>query len=385
MSGWLSRAKSLFQQPTPVLPEPFEVVCDCGGKVVGQRMTLSQRPVCPDCERPVFVLPRNVYPVPKPRPNPKEPSSKSGSEPKSTRASANAVVDDTPVESPVKSAPRTKSAPGQKASAPAVVARVVPEPVIVREPRSPFITPLRLIATAIILICGLTGVGLWYRFRIDNAKAIVAKSNDAGMAALKERDFTKAAAELDRARKAVDVLGRKDRTAAEIRRFGREATAMSRLAASSLSEFLHETLSNGKPGQSEPLRMPSLDKDAWVIFDAIVVSSEEGADHYMVDAPVMFREGTVRIEIESSIFRRSPSSVDSGELPRFIFAAQLEQVSSLRGKPPTAVLTLNGKTAFLWTNYETYAAIGFRPLDDEDERIVKSLLDSQLEISGEGR
>ncbi len=373
MSGWLSRATSLFQQPLPSI-EPFAVECDCGGKVVGQRTSTHLRPICPACERPVFVLPANVYPQPKLQASAKNQPAKQSDGTKSGRISTNVVADVGPQPPPTKSPTVHKLTAGRT-----VQPQPAPEPAILREPRTPLITPLRMIAAAIVLVSAVTVGGLWHRQRIERAKTTVARSTDSGMVALRERDFVKAAYELDKARLAVDLLGRTDRAAHDIRRLSREATALAKLASNSLTEFLQETLSNGKPDQTEPLRMASLDKNAWVLFDACMIPTGEGRDRFVIDAPILLREGIVRIEIESPIFQNASHSSESSEEPRIIFAAQLEQVSPPHGEPPTSILTLNGKSAFLWTSYDTYVAIGYHAFDAEEERQTKALLERQLE------
>ena len=376
MAGWLSRTTSIFQKPPPPPPEPFEVECDCGGKVVGRRTGNYQKPTCPNCSRPVFVLPLNVYPRPVPKSSPKNTSPKKmGGETKGVQASTSAVVQDIPVNSPTKPANGKKPGAGRAAAAPAEA-----ESELLRVPRQPLITPLRLVSAAIILVSVLTIGGLERRHRIETAKATVAASADAGMAALKDGDFAKAAKELEKARLAVDLLGRKDQTADEIRRYSREATAIANLAASSLTEFLEDTLANAHSGQTEPLRMASLDKNAWVIFDATVIQPGDGGNLLIVDSPIFLKKASVEIEIESAVISQTARSSESGENPRVIFAAQLEQVSAPKGEPPKSVLTLNGKTAFLWTSYNSYSAIGYRPHDAESEQQTKTLLDRQLEI-----
>ena len=374
MAGWLSRTTSLFQKPLPPPPEPFEVECDCGGKVVGQRAGNYQKPACPNCSRPVFVLPLNVYPRPVPKSPPKSTSRKKSGESKGVQTSANTVVQDIPALNPTKPAIGKKPLAGR-----ATPATVPAEPKLLREPRSPLFTPLRLVVAAILLVSLFTIRGLMNRQRIETAKATVAASADKGMAAIKEGDFATAARELEKARLAVDLLGRKDQTADEIRRNSREATAIANLAASSLTEFLEETLANAKPSQSEPLRMASLDKHAWVLFDATVIPIGDGGNQLTVDSPVFLKSAFVEIEIDSPAISKFARSGESGENQRIIFAAQLEQVSAPKGEPPKAVLTLNGKTAFLWTSYAAYAAIGYRPHDAESEQQTKGLLDRQLE------
>ena len=193
MAGWLSRTTSLFQKPPPPLPEPFEVECDCGGKVVGKRAGNYQKPTCPNCSRPVFVLPLNVYPRPVTKSPPKSTSPKKGGESRGAQPSANTAVQDIPALNPTKSASGKKTDPGR-----ATPATVSAEPELLREPRPPLVTPLRLVAAAIIIVSLFTIRGLVNRQRIETAKATVAASADKGMAAIKEGDFATAAKELEK-------------------------------------------------------------------------------------------------------------------------------------------------------------------------------------------
>jgi hypothetical protein len=372
MAGWLSRTTSLFKQPSAT-PEPFEVECDCGGKIVGQRSPMYQKPTCPVCDRPVFVLPANVYPRPKPKSVAKSPPTLQSSPNKSGRRPSAAVIDQGPPPIPVKSAANgTKPVAGHHPSSPVEI-----EPSLLRNPRSPILTPLRVITVAMIGISALTASFLWHRNAIATAQATVSVAADAAKAAVRENDFVLGAREYERARLAVDLLGRKDQTADEIRRLSKETTALANLASSSLIEILQETLSNAKPGQTESPRISSLDKNAWVIFDTRLVPSE-GKDRFLVDAPIILGKISIQIEIESAILSLVPQNGD--EPPRIIFAAQIEEISALHGEPPTSRLTLNGKSAILWTSYDTYCAVGFRPFDSEYEHQTKALLERQLEI-----
>ena len=225
----------------------------------------------------------------------------------------------------------------------------------------------------------LTVGGLWHRNSIETAKATVAIAADAGQSAIRERKYTIGAKELERARLAVDLLGRKDPSAEEIRRLSREATVLANLASNSLTEFLEETLSRGNSGQKGPLRLASLDKNAWVIFDTSLIPVDLEKDRFLVDAPLYLRSVVVDVEIESKAVGKFIRSNSSAEPQRVIFAAQLDELSAPEGEPRKSVLTLNGKTAILWTSYETYNAIGYHPSDTENEEQTKSLLERQLE------
>lgn len=381
MAGWLTRTTSLFRQPIPA-PEPYEVECDCGGKLVGQRTTSYQKPLCPVCDRPVFILPANVYPRPKIKPAKDKPQVGAAGKPSSggkpLKSSPNSVVDDNPSSSPLRPGSGKKT-PGTRDSAPAVGS----QPTLLQAPPRPFFTPLRLITGSILIISVLTGGGLWYRQQWETAKATVSSATDAGRAALRDRDYVTAAKELERAKAAVDLLERKDRTAEDIRRQSREATVLANLAANSLSEILEDTLANAKPGNTDPLRMASLDQNAWVIFDTSLIPFPTGSNRFQVDAPLWSTRHQVyiQLEIESPALAKVAIADEGAEAPRVIFAAQLEEMSAPTGKPATSILKLNGKTAILWTDYETYQAVGFNPHGDtEYEQQTKAILAKQLEL-----
>lgn len=375
MAGWLSRGSSLFRQPPPP-PEPFEVVCDCGGRVAGQRTGSYQKPACPVCERPVFVLPANVYPQPKVKVKPFIPSAKSGKgadEKRTARASTNDVIDENPDPAPgarLSSPKKSSLAAGGKAAS-------TGEAMAPREAPRPFFTPLRLVTMGIILMSALTIGGLWRRSRIEYAKTIVTKATDAGRQALKDRDFVIAAVEFDRARKAVDILGRTDDAANVIRQSSREATALANLSTSTLTECVEETLAGSKPGATEPLRMSSAIQGAWVIFDANLSLSSSGKNHCVLDSPIILKDGIVEIEINSPLIGSVLRAANPNEPARVIFAAQIEQITPFKGDPPTSVLTLNSKTVFLWANYSTYSSIGYRPFDHESEQLTRMALERQ--------
>ena len=372
MAGWLNRTTSLFKKQPPSTPEPFEVECDCGGRIVGQRSPSYQKPKCPVCDRLVFVRPANVYPRPKPpAPGSKSKSSQPITPTKSGRSPSNTVKDDRPPPIPL------RSAAGKNATVSPPPSSLETEPAQWKEPRRPILTPLRIITFAILCISGLTFRFLWHRNAINVAQATVSAAADAGKAAVRENDFVTGAKELDRARRAVDLLGRKDQTADEIRRLSREATVLANLSSNSLTEILQETLSNARPGQSEPLRMASLDKNAWVIFDTILIPDPERQNRFSVDAPFQLGKFSVQIEIDSPLL--AGVTQVSEETPRIIFAAQVEEMSAPQGDAMMSTLTLNGKTAILWTSYDTYYAVGFRPFDAEYEQQTKVLLERQRE------
>lgn len=367
MAGWLSRAKSLFQQAPPA-PEPFVVECDCGGKVSGVRTNNYLKPACPECSMPVFVLPANVYPRPKSAAKAIAAAPSTG---KSGRPPTSVVIDEAP---PVAAKNGIKSESKQaRDSAPQLPTAIL------KDSSRRIVTPLRALGFTIFVASVLTFVGVWHRTSVEQAKATVAKATDLGKEALQEHDFTKAETELGRARAALDLLKRHDAAANDVRQLSREATAMSRIVGSPLIDVLQETLAARVPGSTQPLAMSSLNQGAWIIFDTKLITDAEHQGRYQIDAPLDVNEINIEIVIESSIFESLSDRDEFGETNRVIFAAQLDQMTQPSGDPAASTLTLNGRTAFLWANYNNYVAIGFHPGDDDAEKQTRSVLERQAE------
>ena len=58
----LHRALTASKKPDSV---PFELTCDCGAVVKGERRTSWIEAECPSCFQSLFVMPGNVYPATK--------------------------------------------------------------------------------------------------------------------------------------------------------------------------------------------------------------------------------------------------------------------------------------------------------------------------------
>ena len=374
MAGWLGKATSLFQPPPPPV-DPFEVECDCGGRVVGLRTSTYQKRPCPRCERPVFVLPRNPYPSAKPKTAPKRKPGDPDAAGTADLASKRTSVD----LGPPPAASKSDKLPTAGAARPAKPVAIEAADLVL-EPRRRVFTPIRLLTLAIVTMTVATGAALWHRYQVETAKTIVAKAADAAEAALRDGDFVVAAREFERARNAVDVIGRTDRAANEIRRMSRQTTAASKLATSTLTEVLEESLARKKSGQSSSVQLTSTDQGSWVIFDTRIVEDDNQPNVYQIDAPMQFEATTILIVLETEIFRQLPQTEADERSPRVIFAAQLEEIVDPAGDPPVGKLKLNGKTAFLWSSYDMYASIGYRPFDAESEHQTRTLLERQHDV-----
>lgn len=372
MAGWLNRATESFRKQPPA-PEPYEVSCDCGGRVMGVRLPVAQRPPCPSCGRFVFVLPVNVYP------RTTKPASKKGvskniapnsSARKDRESSASGTETNSPRKGKLKSAPETSTAPAQPSG-------------IALEAREKLLTPFRLTVLAMLAICGLTGWGLWYRQRVENAKTIVAKATESGLRALSEGDYELAARDLERAREAVDLLKRTDNEAQTVRRLCREAVAARGLAHEALFDILKDALADIKPGERDAKRFNSLHRGAWVLFDVTVLIPADTAQPCVIDMPLLRGVMPLRMEANFAGLRRAARQTPAGEPVRVIFAAQLEKLTPALAGESEAVLTLNDQSAFLWTSYENFAALGYHEDDAEAQQATRTLLEQQLELMKE--
>ncbi len=372
MTNWLSRATGALRTQAPPAPEPYEVGCDCGGRVIGERTTAAQRPPCPSCGCRVFVLPVNVYP-----------------------RSVKPAAPVTPVrEQPIKtskkgresSAPEASSKPQHAAKDRAKLAEAAPLVTatgIALDARMKFFTPLRLIVLAMLAVCGLTGWGLIHRQKIETAKAIVAKATEEGMRAIREGDFVGAARDLERARAAVDLLKRTDAEALSVRQLCREAIAARGLASDSLLELIHKSLADIRPGVIEAQRFDGLYRDSWVLFDATLLVSGDAKQPSLVDLGIAHHGRPVRIETNSNLIRRAAQQASTDSPPRVIFAAKLARLVPAHDAQTEAVLRLDGDTLFLWGTFETYEALGYSEDDAELQRHTRELLERQRELMKE--
>lgn len=356
MANWLSRATEGFRKPPPPAPEPYSIRCDCGGMVNGVRLANPQRPSCPTCGRQIFVLPANVYPV---TIRPKKPAPPAATESMSPSITAPAPAPANPARG--------------RPAVPEVPPAVKPTGILI-ESRSRILTPFRLIVAAITAVAVITAWGLWHRHRVESAKANVLAANEAGMKALREREFGVAARELTRARDAVDILRRKDPEANTIRRYCREAIAGHGLASSSIFDVLADYAADSHRGRS---RFGTLHRDSWLLLDATVINPEAAGQPCVVDMPLLLDGMTFRVEIDSNLIKTAAAK--AGNPARVIFAAQMKEIRSPSAKDPDAVLALNGQTAFLWTDMETYVSLGYGETRPEDLQITRDLLSSQLE------
>ena len=360
MANWLSRATEGFRKSSPPPPEPYSVRCDCGGTVAGDRVAAAQRPPCPLCGRQVFVLPANIYPVPVRSKKPKPPAAETSAE--QTPETATAIKPD-------------------RRHGETVAKSVASEPKgILLESDARLITPFRAIVAVITIIGSLTMWGLWYRHRIESAKATVLAANEAGMRALNDGDFATAARELTRARQAVDLLHRTDAEANTIRRHCREAVAGNELSDTDFFEILNEP--NGAAAKQ---RLGARQRSQWILFDTLLIDPDRATGPWVLDMPLLLDDLKYRVEIDSALIREAAWESQAAGSARVIFAAQLVEIRPATATDPMATVVLNGKTAFLWTSPETYAALGYVESREDQLQATRDLMSRQLALTEAGK
>lgn len=329
MANWLTSAANVFQRPPAAEPQTYELRCSCGRTVGGVRATTYQQITCPSCRMRLFVLPASVYPPPKPakaRP-PKPPAAKPAA------AAALPAEQDTPVERrPVQPARR--------------------KPVITPAPsRKRLVTPVRIALVAVACATVVTVWGVSHSRSLQQAEVDFSEAVRLGREALASRDLPGAAAQFEIATKAADLLGRDDPAARSARQLARETHSAVNLLEDSVTEVLSEAVQTQAGGDSAWREMFRFRyHEGWLIIDSTMLPGATGA---AFEFPVFAKGGAVKGELLlDAEFLRSVTSAAGSR--RVIVAGQLEELKPADGDPQTWRFVLNPKTAFLWSNPDTY-------------------------------
>jgi hypothetical protein len=301
----------------------------------------------------LFVMPRCVYPIPKPPPEFVRP----------------------------KPAPRPSSAAETQTEAMATATRVVTTPAVVRPNRLHEwraaaaaktretsravvrkLTPTRfqMLVLVIIVAFGLTGFAMFRARQRSHAESVLSEAVRHGREALAERKLDEAARFFQQASDALDVLGRDDPTSRAIRQQARETTAASALCAKSLPELLAEAIDTdaGRFGRSWPDVFRASYRDSWIVWETMVsrrMGASAGESKFIVDHPIAFGSQAAVVHADLPAFEAL--GID-GEPRTVIFAAQLQAMEAgpLGGKSWTIVLRPD--TAFAWCDASNLEAIG---------------------------
>lgn len=369
MSKWFSKATNVFKGSCEELPQPFELHCECGVRHAGLRKKAPQRIICRGCGSSLFILPRDVYPIPKvvaeppvkaaaPAPAKAEPEpAQSELAPVESILDEVVVLDDEGTRAPRKPRPAKK------------------EPVAVapKEPRKPpeqFLRPYHFILAAVVGVVLLT-VFLAIRSRARERAILIYKEEaEKGLAAVVARSWIEARSHLDLAGDAADLLGRTDPASVRVRQYRAETTALNLLAPASLVDILDEaerTLPDNY--NSWPAEFHSKYGGRWLVLE-VPVKQVEGAkkDKPKIVVDWSIPIGEIRRPVEIAPIP-ALGKLKLSETPQnVILGVQLESVAWEKANRKDTVgkwvVTFDPDKSVLWTDLATYEGAGMSFSDE---------------------
>lgn len=383
MSGWLSKATGALRREPPETPEPFESVCECGVRHTGLRRRKSQRLVCRSCGTSLFVLPRDVYPVPA-APPPKQPKKRKKPKSKTTRQAAPAPVIGKRV---------FKQATQGVAKASAKVGRGAADAGIGFGSRIAayvrgfigFWTPFRLIVLGIVILCAITAAATLMSDRSEQAVIALTAANENARAAMKageygtaQTEFAKAVALLDQLKRTDDPLAR------DIRQLHRETSAIRDIVPISPLDIAAAADAAVEAGQTSEWATTFQTRyhNRWVVVEGNATPADRalsgGAYQVRVPIGIGSRSRSLSIQVSLPLLDRL---VKGGKPRPVILAGQIDSCELSQDKR-TWIIKLKRETAFLWANADNLQALGFTFDDPEAQTQTQALLNSQARAIG---
>lgn len=407
MSNWISKAANVFKRDAPETAQPFEVLCECRQSHAGIRRGRHQHLVCKACGASLFVLPRNVYPipvVPKSRPKPtRDRVQPEESHPQRNAPPSRPTVDrevSTPTEDepavaaaaevPRRPSPvpeRRRSRKGKPAAArPAKPQKRPPAEL----PRRPFWTPLRGISLAVLLVVVITGWWMVRQASLARAAETVQRLAEPAVAQVQQGEWLEARPDLVQVAAALDRLGRRDPEAETLRQYHREVEALFHLSSVSLEGLLSAARQEYEERDEEDSHrgeeLAERFAGEWLIlegplefFSVPVKRGKEERVGLQLPWSLDPRASRVVVEAEFPIFEELDRKQVEGKT--FVFAGAIEHCA-WRGKDRTWIVRLRPESGFLWVHPVTYEALGFgvSPLRNREE--LQALLARQAEQMG---
>lgn len=374
MAGWIGRAAAALRRSTTPTPLPFQLPCDCGEAITGWRTDSHQRISCPACRQPHLILPGNAYPTVKRSlaAQPPAPALKSNERTKpANRKSTNRTTKSrdekhAPAESPVK----TQPAPAEPEAA-----RIDLSPTLhVGRKRR---LRLRLIVVSIAALFAVTTWSLWTRSAREHARATIPVASKEGLDALRAGDFTTAERELTLAVAGLDTLRRQDAAAVAIRQAHREAVAGEGLSPQDFVAVAEAFIDGTGDEGVRRKRFLNDFGSKWLLFDADLTRGP--SDGYEFDVPLAVQDSALQIVCDFPELRRLAAETPPKQSVRVIFAAQIDDWDQSTSK--LVVARLRNVSAVLWTDYDAYAAAGYRPESPESEAETRALLSAQRQLA----
>lgn len=242
--------------------------------------------------------------------------------------------------------------------------------------RRKLVTPLRVAVVGMIAVIALSS--WWVVRKRAQTLAVVtfAESVKAARTALSSEQFEVADEQFSRAVHSLDLLGRDDREARQVRQQAREAAAASKLAPISLFDLLSEARQTQHMAGRDWQRVVRLSYQGdWFLLESNGLKFPSGEKQQLAFT-VTLVPGAEPIQVRGDLSKWS-KQYGSSELPKqFILAGQLADIRSLPDGKGWEIV-LEDDSIFPWANAGTYAALG-GTLDDG----AKATLKSQSQLLG---
>jgi hypothetical protein len=250
-------------------------------------------------------------------------------------------------------------------------------------PKRRIVTPFRLVILGASVIVAMTFIVKWNSDQREDAEGELKTALGKAEVALKNRDFSTLAMEYQKACAALDVLKRNDAQEKKIRQRFKESTAAGNLVADSLFDILNELAKEIDSDSSRPqMFFENVYTHRWIVMETTVEKRTDPDGHSRIAIDFPFEAAGRPVEFEANLPIFEKLSVGR-EQQKVVFAAQLQKIQLQGVEHPYWMITLQPETAFLWTDYETFQAIGFEYEDaGEDESEARELLAEQSRLLG---
>lgn len=403
MSGWFSKTKDVFQRGQPESPQPFSLSCECGQEHTGLRRQRQQQLHCKSCGRSIFVLPRNVYPIPV-APLEKASSAKKkedddfGPGPQSisklkkrTRATpAPASPQARPEKSPKQKGPfqpaATSLPKGDARSQSPSGKMKIPKNKIEIPVRPPFWKRFLVPGIAVAVIALFTMFWILRQAQLTHATAVASAAGKQGLELFEEGKWLDSRPLLEEATIALNRLGRSDSDAQKIRYAYYETRAMTHLCADSIDEIFQYAVQKFNE-QEQPAktnnRLADRYQNQWIVVEAVVedVTPEKSKKRrFEVKLPLSL-EGLTGNAILEVNFPDFAKAIPQAGKQKCIFAGAI--IDCERDEEQDRwILKLDPQTGFLWVHPSTYSDLGFEFTLASPEDDIVQRLEQQASVVG---
>ena len=328
----LKRAKSrLSGKADGSIVVPFEVKCDCGEMVRGNRRDTWIEAECGHCSLTLFILLANVYPSTKLVPSEVLggtfaerlkfvvaellPKRKAKESPRPKKAAAKSKTDDTA--EIVSANTETIVRPRIKLSLPRID--------IVGAVKRTF-TPFRLLMLAVIGVLGVTGYWVMHQRSVEKAQQAWLKSSDDIVEFLKDGNFIELEAALKQAVDAGRTLGKADADWRMTFNLYHETRAVNQIASGDLLTDFHKAyIENGQLKQDAARSLLFASQSGSFVIDTFVRQDDSKDGYYLFDLPASPGRHPVKASVALPQLKQFLDEFSDG---RIFFAVRIESIEA---------------------------------------------------------